>query len=198
MNSKILSIDGWMDEIELQWLYDTVQKIPKGGIFIEIGAWKGRSSGALYEGAGSNKAVISIDTWKGQPDLVDGAHKEAVTSDLFAVYLENMRALGFDPKPYHRGALGPQYIISDSIQAAALFDDGSVHIVFIDGDHLITGQDIDAYLPKVRTDGLLTGHDYFCFYEEIQQEIHKRFYIHQLIHSIWVRHVGLHKPGWYT
>jgi len=39
----------------------------------------------------------------------------------------------------------------------------------------------------MKDDGLLTGHDYFCFYEHIQQEIHKRFYIREIHHSIWVR-----------
>lgn len=43
-----------------------------------------------------------------------------------------------------------------------LFDDASVDIVFLDGDHSYSGvnQDINLYLPKVRPGGIISGHDY--------------------------------------
>jgi len=194
MNPKILEIDGWMHPIELEWLYNTAQRIPKGSLIVEVGAWKGRSSAALYEGAGKEKTVISIDTWQGQDDLPD--HKEALEKDIFKIFLFNMRNLGFDPQPYRPGQLGPQYLIMDAIEASTLFRDQSVDWLFDDGDHRMCGTDIDVWYPKMKPDGLYSGHDYFCFYETIQQEIHKRFYIHQIVYSIWVRYVGQHKPDY--
>jgi hypothetical protein len=225
MNSEILELQGWMDHVELDWLYHTAQKVPEGGLIVEIGAWKGRSSAALYEGTEHKNTTISIDTWKGQDDLP--THEEARVGDLLQVYLNNMKMLGHTPveifsylsgkfdtatpgemitgqeygmqqiKPGYPLSTGPYYMVSDSVKAAQYFADQSIDFLFIDGDHRLCGEDIDAFLPKMKPDGLLTGHDYFCFYETIQQEIHKRFYIHQLVSSIWVRHVGLYKPEWY-
>lgn len=197
MNPAIMQIDGWMDEIELNWLFNTARQVPDGGLIIEIGAWKGRSSATLYEGAGVHKAVVSIDTWMGQDDLPNHV-AEVAKHDIFSLYMQNMEGLGFTPQPYQVGRMGQQYLISDSVEAAKHFPDGSIHVCFIDGDHRKCGADIDAWLPKIIPDGIICGHDYFCFFETVQVEIHKRFYIHQLHHSIWVRYVGPQKPAWYT
>ena len=50
---------------------------------------------------------------------------------------------------------GYSYIVADQIQ------DNTVDIVFIDGDHSYEGvkKDIHAYRPKLKSTGLLTGHD---------------------------------------
>jgi predicted O-methyltransferase YrrM len=49
-----------------------------------------------------------------------------------------------------------------SWEVANQFDDGSVDFVFIDGDHSYEGcrKDIDAWLPKIRAGGFISGHDY--------------------------------------
>lgn len=49
-----------------------------------------------------------------------------------------------------------------SVEAAPMFVDGSLDLVFIDGDHSYEGvrADIDAWLPKVRKGGVIAGHDY--------------------------------------
>jgi predicted O-methyltransferase YrrM len=48
-----------------------------------------------------------------------------------------------------------------SVEAAALFDDGSLDAAFIDGSHIYPNvlADIDAYLPKIRKGGYIFGHD---------------------------------------
>ncbi|HXW29709.1 MAG TPA: class I SAM-dependent methyltransferase [Xanthobacteraceae bacterium] len=50
---------------------------------------------------------------------------------------------------------------SPSREAARLFDDKSLDAVFLDGSHIYPNvvADIDAYLPKVRENGFLFGHD---------------------------------------
>ena len=198
INPKILEIDGWMDELELIWLYETAQRVPENGLIVEIGAWKGRSTAALCAGAASDrfgrkKAVISIDTWKGE----NFSAEEARETDIFSLYKENLASVGIDVKPYERGVMGAQYITGESVEMAKLFDDKSICFLFVDGDHHSCGGDIDAYLPKMKPDGILAGHDYFCHYETIQQEIHKRFYIHRIIYSIWVRFMkGNERTDW--
>lgn len=46
-----------------------------------------------------------------------------------------------------------------SLVAACGFDDNSLDAVYIDGDHSKLLEDIVAWLPKIKADGLLMGHD---------------------------------------
>jgi len=50
----------------------------------------------------------------------------------------------------------------DSLSAAARWDDGHFDFVFIDADHSYESvkRDITGWYPKVRSGGLLCGHDY--------------------------------------
>ena len=49
-----------------------------------------------------------------------------------------------------------------SLDEVVKFDDGSLDIVFIDGDHSYEAclADLRAWLPKVRSGGVICGHDY--------------------------------------
>jgi predicted O-methyltransferase YrrM len=72
----------------------------------------------------------------------------------------------------HMAPLAGHYetIRAESSEAAANFADGSIDFVFIDACHLYSRvtKDIDAWLPKVRSGGLICGHDfeYEMFWEE--------------------------------
>ena len=54
------------------------------------------------------------------------------------------------------------FLHGDSAQSAAQFNDESFHLVFIDGDHTARGvlRDLEAWVPKVRSGGVISGHDY--------------------------------------
>ena len=53
-------------------------------------------------------------------------------------------------------------ILKDSVAAAEFFPEGSIDFVFIDACHTYeaVSDDIQAWLPAIRSGGLLTGHDY--------------------------------------
>ncbi len=55
-----------------------------------------------------------------------------------------------------------QVLRKPSVEAAGIFPDGSLFFVFIDAEHRHPDieNDIEAWLPKVRSGGILAGHDY--------------------------------------
>ena len=71
----------------------------------------------------------------------------------YLAFLANLRIFEFESTVFP--------IRAGSVEAAALFDDGSLDGAFLDGSHLYADvlADIDAYLPKIRQGGLLFGHD---------------------------------------
>lgn len=50
-----------------------------------------------------------------------------------------------------------------SVKAASLFDDESIDCIFVDGDHRYEAvlKDLEAWLPKLKTGGLMIGDDYW-------------------------------------
>jgi len=61
---------------------------------------------------------------------------------------------------FHRARVIP--LRGDSVEMAAEVMDGMLDFAFIDADHSedAVSRDIAAWLPKVRSGGILTGHDY--------------------------------------
>lgn len=55
-----------------------------------------------------------------------------------------------------------EFIHADSVEAAGRFTDGSVDLVFIDADHAEESvlRDLEAWVPRVRPGGVISGHDY--------------------------------------
>jgi predicted O-methyltransferase YrrM len=55
-----------------------------------------------------------------------------------------------------------ELIKSDSSAAASLFENESLDFVFIDGNHwyYYVKKDIEAWLPKIKKGGMISGHDY--------------------------------------
>lgn len=51
-----------------------------------------------------------------------------------------------------------------SMQALEDFKDGSLDFVYIDGDHRFRyiAEDLSGWYAKVRSGGVISGHDYFC------------------------------------
>jgi predicted O-methyltransferase YrrM len=49
-----------------------------------------------------------------------------------------------------------------STEASKLYEDNSLDFVFIDGDHSFSAvtDDIEHWLPKLKANGLIAGHDY--------------------------------------
>lgn len=121
---------------------------------VEVGVWKGHSVSYLAS-KNPGKKIYAVD-------LFDEAHRYGNAGVKFHeqipyvydVYNEtlkitNTRDLIEDIKGY-------------SWECADKFEDNSIDFVFLDADHAYESvvKDIAAWYPKVKTSGILAGHDY--------------------------------------
>lgn len=107
----------------------------------EVGVYLGYYSRVLLDTI-PGLELTCIDSWN-----LNDTRKRA-----FELAVENLA-------PYPKANI----IRSTSVEAARSFEDGSLDFVFIDADHSYKAvkEDINAWYPKVRSGGILSGHDYF-------------------------------------
>jgi predicted O-methyltransferase YrrM len=136
-------IEGWMNIWELIYLYEMARQMES---IVEIGSWLGKSTHALLSGC--KGTVYAVDHFQGSPSEIDAAHVAAKTQDIHAIFLKNVG---------HFKNLVT--LKMESQEAAKLFEDKSVDMGFIDGDHKYPApkNDIETWLPKCRK--LICGHD---------------------------------------
>lgn len=122
------------------------------GIGAEIGVGSGPTCRALMERFPTLK-WIAVDHYPtGYPD----GRGEPMTPER----QDNVRSVFSRLYLQYRPRL--QYIDKPSTEAASQIEDLSLDIVFIDDDHSYEGcrASIEAWAPKIRPGGWLTGHDY--------------------------------------
>jgi len=154
-------IDGWFMWRSAQ--EEAVNSFADGSRFVEVGTYLGRSLcslGEVVERSGKSISVIGIDTCRGSgPEGLreKDYHAGAVDNGggTFAGVLhKNVLDCGFGEKI--------TLIISESVAASRLFPDASLEWVHLDArhDYESVKADIEAWRPKVRAGGWLSGDDY--------------------------------------
>lgn len=147
------TIDGWA--IGIPRIYkDIVNKSKDGAHFVEIGSWLGKSSASMCVeiiNSGKNIKFDCIDIWDvgtWSSKTVEGMSAD----DLYNKFIKNM-----EPVKDTFTA-----IREDSTKAADLYTDNSLDFIFLDADHSYESvkRDITAWLPKVKSGGILAGDDY--------------------------------------
>jgi predicted O-methyltransferase YrrM len=157
-------IEGWFS---YDYIYkDIVEQADDDSLFVEIGSFKGRSTAFLaVEIANSGKKIKleCIDPMKLMGHYADSAVEKPKE---FEGYGEAEFHQRLEPvKDYYK----LHAMTSD--EAAALYEDGSIDFIMIDGDHSYEGvkKDLENFLPKMRSGGLVTGDD--AFVPEIVQAV---------------------------
>lgn len=154
-------IEGWFQWRSAQ--EEAASWFPAGSRFVEVGNYLGRSLcslGEVVEQSGKNFSIIGIDTCRGSGP--EGLRQK----DYHGVAVE--QGGGTFAGLLQRNVLDCGYgdaitlVISDSPSAARLFADQSIEWIHLDARHDYESlvADIQAWLPKVRRGGWLSGDDY--------------------------------------
>lgn len=157
-----------------------VEKTPDGGTIVEVGCWKGKSIsflGVEIANSGKNIKCYGVDTWKGSGSIHD-TDPYVRTNRLYELFLGNTSSLKHIITP----------IRLPSIEAAKQFEDNSLDAVFIDANHDYENvkADINAWYPKVKSGGIISGHDYSPIAEGnghpgVRQAVHESFPVEKLV-----------------
>lgn len=140
---------------------EIILRVPKRGLFkiVEVGTWKGKTSRQVLQRC-ANVDYTMVDRWEcpemGDSYLSSGSETARLPQEKYDfAYHECVNlAIEFGPRVH--------IIKSDSVAAAVDFEERSIDLIFIDGDHSYDGvkRDLLAWWPKVRRGGWLGGHDY--------------------------------------
>jgi hypothetical protein len=148
-----------MNIIETSWFnfrkfYDRVaEKYRNKPVrIVELGVWKGHS--VCYLAYKLPQAeVFAVDLFENSYRY-DGHEK-------LLKQLPNVRE-EFDKMVKHYDVKNIKVLQGCSWEMAKEFEDGSVDFLFIDADHSFecVRKDIQAWLPKMKGDGIIAGHDW--------------------------------------
>lgn len=136
---------------------------------LEVGSWVGNGSTRVIveniRDAGGT--LYCADTWRGSDNVEHHQEYRRQHGTLFGAFHVNVDR-------YH-GLDVVRPLVMSSIEAARIFADRSLDLVFIDGNHGYSHvkQDIRAWLPKVKVGGILCGHDCDARFTDLVPELRR-------------------------
>ncbi len=115
----------------------------------EIGVWEGLFSEQICQ-ANPGVALTCVDSWEFYADYKDPKNDAPRIVRAYDTAVKRLT-------PY-----GCQILRMRSVDGAARIPDRSLDFVYIDGNHgePYVRADLEAWVPKVRAGGIVSGHDY--------------------------------------
>ena len=168
------NITGMMSEEELRWLYQTAKAMSS---VVEIGSWQGRSTHALLSGC--KGTVCAVDHWDPEYIGIPGL-SEKIIEDNWRAFNDNLKNF-----------TNLQIMKMPSLKAVEAFQDKSVDMVFIDGDHAYGSAmaDIKAWIHKAVK--MVAGHDYESKqHPGVVQAVDELFGPVGHVDTIWFKELG--------
>jgi cephalosporin hydroxylase len=168
-------VRGWSSDI-LPCYREWAKELPNGGRFVELGVYHGRSllfmAQELVE-LGKSAEVWGVDTFV--DDYTDWpCFLRNLTTKISPVAIDMIRV-----------------VRCSTPIAARLFDDWSVDHVFVDADHTSPGvdRDLEAWLPKVKSGGIISGHDYAGGFPDVVRAVDRLVGPTEHFDSVWWRRI---------
>lgn len=131
---------------------------PRRGV--EVGVWRGEMSASLLR-LKPDLFLYMVDNWlpsEERPESYRLSGDIRSQDDAETMADAARKAIAWTEAWEDRRKI----FLGDSLDAADYFDDGSLDFVFLDAEHTYeaVSADIVAWLPKIRSGGLMSGHDY--------------------------------------
>jgi hypothetical protein len=121
-------------------------------VMVEIGSYAGEST-AIFATQDHIKMVHAVDPWQNGYDDTDGASSARPMQKVEDIFSERMISQCNGKYTKHK-------MTGD--EALSLFEDESLDMVYIDGNHQYEAvkNDIQKWLPKIKKSGYIAGHDW--------------------------------------
>lgn len=132
--------------------FELLRRLPSNAIVAEIGVAEGKFSQQIFKLTSPDKLHL-IDLWDPNydfpylPDIRDGDHCFEVASSKFKQEITSGNVI---------------FTRNDSLKAVNDFPDNYFDWIYIDTTHSYqrTFNELSAYMPKIKTNGILAGHDH--------------------------------------
>jgi len=127
-------------------------------IGVELGSFKGQFANTILNNWGGK--LLMVDVWRELPHQeYDDASNHREHIDAYSQSMENIK--GFEDRAYMLRMKGEH--------ACDFIQDESLDFIYIDANHTYDAvkQDLKLWYPKIKSGGLVMGHDYLpdYFYE---------------------------------
>lgn len=174
-------IPGWFDFEDVYREAVAAAPSDRRSRFVELGSYYGRSSAYMAaEIANSGKPIdfVCVDVWE-TPERATAKFADDPTASYadFCGAMDRfiLRREGPGSPIWNigQGTLTAQHM--DSQRAAKYLSD--VDFCFIDADHTyeMVKADIEAWLPRMLTGGVIAGHDYGAQFPDVGRAVHELF-----------------------
>jgi len=136
----------------------------ENAVMVEIGCYTGEST-EFFSKSGKFREIHSIDPWG-----IDTDYDELPVDNMDVVEQEFDKRIATLATPVHK-------IRKVSSEAVGMFADNSLDFVYIDGNHKYDyiKEDILKWLPKIKSNGIIAGHDYNYAYEGVKIAVDEIF-----------------------
>lgn len=157
------------------WIWDEFLKTaPPGAAVVEVGVGLGKSiaylMARLIASGRTDIAVFGVDQWSGQARCGEQTEANHPLGD-YQLFLDTMAKHA--PRELERIGV----VRKSSLEAAALFGDGTLDLVVIDAahDYESVKADIAAWTPKLIPGGRIGGDDFVAEYPGVERAAREAF-----------------------
>lgn len=177
---KVKNIEGYLVPGQEKGLMVLASQVPKNGVIVEIGSFKGKSTACLALASNDSTKVYAIDTFEGNSkDFSEGV--QFLGGNFYADFLRNIKTTGKAKKVHTVNGLSSK--IGEKWNK-------KIDFLFIDGSHIYEDVklDFDLFYPWVKEGGIIAFHDVhpnFPGVSRVWKESKEKLIAYSNIHTLY-------------